>query len=400
MCTSWIPAYYQIAEEFAANHAERILLGNWDQFVILTLLNAHTASITSVFHRDPALSPTYPPGSPLNPHLIEVILGALLSTGMATDASLWRDLAPVRAAVQADERERRADARRDKLGRGTFDSKGNARTASSSAAASSRTVATLYAAAEWERGGGGAQHEGPTLGEGWVMVAPETVYELIDRLHRLGHDDIVQGNDADAGTPPLMSTPTQSPPSSPLQASPERLGCEPVSLFLDWYLASGRMYDVYAGRVSIGGTTHDAALKYLNLASFYSEPHCGGAKLAALDNELDMLARADAAAPGIAPRLLGLWTRGRYAQEYILALEDCGSPVMVDAVADDVRTAYGRLHAAGLVHADVEPRHVLRDGSGRVRIIDWEAGHVGTPQACEEEQVKVEAMVRLEGRLG
>lgn len=240
-----------------------------------------------------------------------------------------------------------------------------------------------------------AQHDGPTFGDQWVMVAPDTVHELVHRLRQLDRD-VVLDETTEASTPPLIGTPTHSPPSSPPQASPDGLSTEPISLIMDWYLGSGRMYDVYAGLISVGNMVQDVALKYLNLATFYNERDCGGEQLVALDNELDMLARAAEAVPGIAPRLLGVWTCGKYSQEYIVAVEDCGNRADLHTVADEVRAAYKDLHAHGLCHGDVEPRHILRDVSGRVRIVDWEAGYVGDEPMCQNEQDKVEAMVSCE----
>lgn len=157
------------------------------------------------------------------------------------------------------------------------------------------------------------------------------------------------------------------------------------------------MYDAYCGQVAVDTVAVDAALKYINFASFMRQEDCGGKQLHSLWNEMSVLSVAEDLAPGIAPRAIGLWSWASKEEQYILALEHCGD-VVVDvadpSTAEQVREAYSMLHAAGVVHNDVQHRHILRDAKGCIRVIDWEAGSLGTPEDCAAERARVEDLVR------
>lgn len=65
----------QVVEQFSVKHARLLLLGNYDAFLLMTLKDNHTASVSDVFYRDPNLHPqvdVHPPGSEENPVLLEL----------------------------------------------------------------------------------------------------------------------------------------------------------------------------------------------------------------------------------------------------------------------------------------------------------------------------------------
>ena len=55
---------------------------------------------------------------------------------------------------------------------------------------------------------------------------------------------------------------------------------------------------------------------------------------------------------------------------------------------------YQLLHARGLVHNDICPRHILRHPDGTVRLIDFEASTAGDRTRCSREADHLMALLR------
>lgn len=398
----------QIVEEISVNHAHMVLLGNYDAFVLITMKNAHTACVSSVFYRDPNLHPMvteHPPGSEHNPILLEVILAAILSTRRAPDRSLWRDMKKVLEAVRTDKR----NMANESNFKPTQDMTASTSTQDSSSAGGTakRAVASVRVSHDWSRGYMlGAKHDADphwTSKEPWEMDSPTSVDVLYHRLSAMilhAVDDMELNSSATQ--PSHAITKTASAPSPPRSTSssfpsPERLRMEPVRLTLDEYLGTGRLYDAYTGEVDIGGKSFEVVFKYVNFTTFYNEVDGGSKRVTTIYDEMALLQYAAEAVPGVTPRVAGMWIGGPYKEMYLLALEDCGAggqcDLTDDRTANEVREAYRKLHAAGMLHDDVAERHILRDSAGRVRIIDWEGGRLGSPDECANEMEGVEALV-------
>ena len=61
--------------------------------------------------------------------------------------------------------------------------------------------------------------------------------------------------------------------------------------------------------------------------------------------------------------------------------------------------AYRRLHAAGIVHQDLEPRHIRIDKLGNVRLIDFEGSRflgVGAWECWDEERMLYQLLAMRE----
>ncbi|ODN81133.1 hypothetical protein L202_03225 [Cryptococcus amylolentus CBS 6039] len=172
------------------------------------------------------------------------------------------------------------------------------------------------------------------------------------------------------------------------------------------YLGSGRLWDAYRVKLSSGSSPSQIVVaKICNMYMFtlgdaykYETP---SAAAEAITIELDAFNRLQAVQGEIVPRLYGRWTgwwqrpNDKLSRLECVMLEDCGMPfVQSDELeyksyyddlvetfptnlSSDVRQqiieSYERLHKQGMLHVDVNARHILcHPVNNKPRIIDFE----------------------------
>lgn len=142
------------------------------------------------------------------------------------------------------------------------------------------------------------------------------------------------------------------------------------------------------------------------------ERHAGGSTALAIRHEAQLLANQLAPLQGdVVPRFHGLWSVGDPATVGLLILitSYAGAPLGGDldaaehaprlhAHAAAVRSAYDKLHAVGVEHVDVAPRHILEQ-DGVVTLVDFEAAIApdslsSSEAALRRERRVVEDMLR------
>ncbi|ODN80312.1 hypothetical protein L198_07811 [Cryptococcus wingfieldii CBS 7118] len=204
------------------------------------------------------------------------------------------------------------------------------------------------------------------------------------------------------------------------------------------YLGSGRLWDAYRVKLSSRSTLSPPQIVVAKICNpytftpsdaYYKTP---SAAADAIKIELDTLNRLRGVQGEIVPRLYGRWT-GRYqlpndemARLECVMLEDCGMPFVqsdeleLESYYDDVVEtfptylssdvrqqiieSYERLHKQGMLHGDVNARHILRHPvDNRPRIIDFEGAiSISEAQAtypdydAEAEMERVRWMLRAD----
>lgn len=359
----------------------------------------HTISVSDVFYRDPNMHPdveVHPPGSEANPVLLEVIIAAILSTKGTMGEKPWPDMNVVRRAFWTDDAVQRAvtkllNAESSKSATASASDSGTGEPTESD-------VAVVHALPQWSHGRHAKYNSLHCYINGdkvWKMRLSDSTDALFERLSASVEEP---SSDAESICP-TPSPPTQSAPQSPSSApesSSDLTQADAVTLRLGKYLGTGKNYDVYAGTIDVRGKQFDVAFKYIDLTHYTKREDYdyGRTQFCRVHNDIKMMLSAHDRVPHVAPRFFGLWSYNE--SQYLLAIEHCGTPCDLTHVptANEVRGIYLKLHAAGLRHNGLHSRHILRDNHGRIRIIDWEGGWLGTPHECGPEILGVERMVR------
>ncbi|ODN81151.1 hypothetical protein L202_03243 [Cryptococcus amylolentus CBS 6039] len=203
------------------------------------------------------------------------------------------------------------------------------------------------------------------------------------------------------------------------------------------YLGSGRLWDAYRVKLSSGSTPSQVVVaKICNLYTFtlgdayeYETP---SAAADAIEIELDLLTHLQAVQGEIVPRLYGRWTgrcqlpSGGTVRLDCVMLEDCGRAIVPSDeletwlydgdeverfptnLSSDVRQqiieSYEKLHKQGILHVDVNARHILlHPVDKKPRIIDFEGAiSISEAQAtnqdydAEQEMERVRWLVRAD----
>lgn len=233
-----------------------------------------------------------------------------------------------------------------------------------------------------------------------TLEQPCSTFELVSTIAKYSDDlDCDFDGSLDEDTPPSLSWSVTSDDSSVDMRVAEEAEDSYIELTLESFIDSGRTWDAYKATPSaqVPGRTYrlPAVAKHVELQSLESyQEACAeypelGRVLSAVGQEADMLRMLGRVVPGIAPILYALWTW--VADDHILmAMEDCGNVVTLQPKEleleskDEILATYKRLHGAGIVHGHVCRRHILRDGQGRLRLVDWEEGYKIPAKKCLE----------------
>ncbi|WVR00505.1 hypothetical protein IAU59_007648 [Kwoniella sp. CBS 9459] len=209
-----------------------------------------------------------------------------------------------------------------------------------------------------------------------------------------------------------------------------------TDLRLASYIAHGRLYDVFqATSQSLPGK--NLVVKVFRLRTFQTSQHgripsshnhqyeisatyrstpiyTPSEALAGLKNELALLLGPLARFQGdIVPELIGCWagqddTNGdsrHLARELGIGAQDrlmimsyvgCYAGEWTDLNRTQVINLYNKLHSVGVLHNDVQARHIRRGQDGKLRLIDFEgARYVGAGnQALQWEMHRVESLLQ------
>lgn len=169
------------------------------------------------------------------------------------------------------------------------------------------------------------------------------------------------------------------------------------------YLSSGRIWDVYTGRLTVPERNEGplrVAIKIASSSPAYRRPegylfNCGSEEIEAAASKEDALYNGPLRhlQGDVVPRYIGRFdgdllvtgTKARgpgwenWSHVTVLVMEDVGDEVRLAQLvqrSNDTQSAYSKLHDCNVLHGDVEPRHVRVIGP-RVVIIDWsESEHI------------------------
>ncbi|GMK56161.1 hypothetical protein CspeluHIS016_0300010, partial [Cutaneotrichosporon spelunceum] len=215
-----------------------------------------------------------------------------------------------------------------------------------------------------------------------TLELPASELELVNAVVTLSQD--TQSPDVSFGSDDSPSlTWSNSPPYSDASDSSDSAS---IQIELTEFLGGGHTWDAFEATLGAGVpggllSRIPAVVKHVDLASLQTPEQALlgypelGRVLDAVDREKRLLRCLTERAPGIAPRPYAVWTVNDHI---LLATEDCGNTVTTplgDDTKREIISAYHRVHAAGVVHGDVQLRHVVRDRHGTLRIVDWEGAY-------------------------
>lgn len=364
-----------------------MVVTDYERYALCTLENMTTVSVSRIFYRDG----NDVPAADLNidslhaEHeavVMEVILASIFkATNCPDPTALWADMAVVRRAFHG---KRRLDdhgpggdddelhdpplhKKSSKRGEEPSTSRGPALTSLSL----SRTT-QLFADGDEPNYSTSGLH-GTLCG---TLELPSTEPELVNSLIAASQEGVLPNSSF--GSEYQQNRPSGSDLSS---------GSASIEIVLGEFIGRGHTWDAFAATMAArlpGGEVFRApvVMKHVDLSALEDTAQAliGYPELdrvlQSVDREAGLLRYLDKRSPGVAPRPVALWTVA--GDHVLLATEDCG-----DALAADPRTldeptkravvdAYRKVHAAGVVHGDVRPRHVVRDRRGSVRLVDWE----------------------------
>ncbi|KLO06490.1 hypothetical protein SCHPADRAFT_946044 [Schizopora paradoxa] len=205
-----------------------------------------------------------------------------------------------------------------------------------------------------------------------------------------------------------------APPSSP--SDRRRGGRGRVTLVS--FIAHGRLWDAYRAeyRDDHSNTVHRVVAKIANVGTFDCPDRRDdtGYYLYGSADEADDAIHSEAAAYSgplaalqgrAVPTCYGLFEGrlrlgpGPPVQYWLLLLEDAGFSIrsfwmLTHDERERVRELYSELHQAGVAHGDVHPRHVLRDKTGKLSLIDFEGATLNASgEVRSEERAEVDALL-------
>ncbi|CAK9782433.1 unnamed protein product [Cutaneotrichosporon oleaginosum] len=422
----WCSVLAQITEEFHQNRAKFVLVTDYERYVLFELEDSTTIRVSEALYRDRHAVPdddvlradqrdtrTTP---------MELIFALVMAAKESPNPGIWHDMARVDQAVKHDMASKKGLGQH--LGKRRRNDASDASGDTSSAGTPMTLAVTLqsglYAA------GDRPSYSLPLAGlVGGRLKIPASRPDLVATIVPL----VSAGALATADACPETSFESDDQPSLCWSSDSDIAALPSVGLTFDEFIGGGRTWDAYAGTLAVALPGGDSArapvvFKHAETSGLETSAHAWAgyhewrALLGAIYTEAHVLLRLGVSAPGVAPDLYAMWDDvgepGRAGAgntavprcHIVMALEDCGHAVArteaemraLDAhTKSDIITAYARVHAAGVLHGDVESRHVLRDAKGTIRIIDWEGALIGADaDAMQNEMHEVLVMLGLE----
>lgn len=389
--------------------------------MLLTLVDARKITVSPVFFRDRS----YPPPNRFQDpdpdvSVMEVIMSLVVLAKPADNpAKLWVEMDAIRDAARLKKTQKRdGDANVPLSTKRLKSTVSNSAVSNDSTATSIVTSIAIGIDRDLQQSGYQPRYTQRSIPTGVtraILEVPRSDVELVETVMQFSADCVWPDSSLESDKMLSLSYSSQSDEDNDSASSHEA----PVEILLRTYLGHGHTFDTYAVSLAVrlpdGEALHvPAVVKQVDVRSleFFAESQAGyPTRIAvedAVDEEASILQHLANTCPHVAPRLLALWTSVAY-RHVLMAIEDCGDYIARDMrVLDDhtkqaIINLYDKLHAAGILHNDVHPRHVLRDSKDRLRIIDFEGAlrvDISTPAgavAAKEEMALVHKMLGIKG---